>query len=202
MSGGAAALSVQSQVAFRVDGSAARIPAYQSVRMATIAADGTFKLTGIPPGHYHAELFPALTSNLYVANILRGGISVFDSGFDVDPDTLGALQIELSSGAATVSGVVRDRERKPVAGATVVLVPPIERRQNPGLYRTAVSDTMGRFTVKGIAPGDYKLLAWESIPASAYRNAEFMTRFEERGTTLQVLPTSTVNMDVTAIPAN
>jgi beta-lactamase regulating signal transducer with metallopeptidase domain len=202
MSGGTAASSLSVQVAFRVDGSAARIPAYQSVRMATIMADGTFQLTGIPPGHYHAELFPALSSNLYVSNILRGGIGVFDSGFDVEPDTLDAIQIVLSTGSGTASGTVRDRDRKPIAGATVVLVPPIERRQNPVLYRTAVSDSTGRFTVKGIAPGNYKLFAWESVPASAYRNSEFMMRYEERGVAVNVLPSSSLDMDLTAIPAN
>jgi hypothetical protein len=40
------------------------------------------------------------------------------------------------------------------------------------LYRTAVTDASGRFTIKGVAPGEYTAIDWEDIHNTAWRNGE------------------------------
>jgi hypothetical protein len=55
-------------------------------------------------------------------------------------------------------------------GGTVALVP-ITRRENPMLYYAASADSMGNFAICGIAPGDYKLFAWDYMPPGAANNA-------------------------------
>jgi len=91
------------------------------------------------------------------------------------------IDVMISSGAKSIRGVVRDAAGKPVASATVVLVPPMARRQNTALYKMTRTRLSGEFTLSNVAPGDYKLFAWEGIPNSAYLNGAFMEKYEARG---------------------
>jgi hypothetical protein len=68
----------------------------------------------------------------------------------------------------------------------VVLVPMAARRNNPALYKTAVSDDKGHFLIRGVAPGAYTALAWESVLPGAFQNAEFLDKFQSRGRALNV----------------
>jgi hypothetical protein len=40
--------------------------------------------------------------------------------------------------------------------------------------------------MKGIASGSYKIFAWESIPATAWLNAEYLSKYEDQGRVLTV----------------
>jgi hypothetical protein len=51
------------------------------------------------------------------------------------------------------------------------------------------ADATGKFNMDGIAPGDYKLFAWEAVPNGAWMNAEFLARYEGRGVAVSVTPT-------------
>ena len=50
------------------------------------------------------------------------------------------------------------------------------------LYRTAISDANGQFSIRSIVPGDYKLFAWEDIEPFAYTDPDFLRKYEELGT--------------------
>lgn len=52
------------------------------------------------------------------------------------------------------------------------------------------------FSLQSVPPGDYKLFAWDSVQAGAYQNAEFMQRYEARGTPVSVRARTTVNVQV------
>ena len=102
-------------------------------------------------------------------------------------------------GAGTVSGLVQDGPAKVVAGATVALVPEAARRENLALYLSAATDASGRFVMRGVPPGDYKLFAWESVRPFAYQNAEFIAKDENRGKLIHVGQGNTVNAELTII---
>jgi hypothetical protein len=72
----------------------------------------------------------------------------------------------------------------PSAGATVVLVPQTPRR--PDLFKTAMSDAGGNFAFRGVAPGDYKVFAWEQVPNNAWMNQDFMRKYDALGQILAV----------------
>ena len=110
-------------------------------------------------------------------------------------------QIFLGAGAGSVTGVVGDGPMKVVPGATVVLVPDTLRRSNRALYVSAISDASGRFILRGVAPGDYKVFAWECIPAFTHVNDAFMAKHEDRGKLVHMNQQGTVNTELTIIPA-
>jgi len=71
-----------------------------------------------------------------------------------DPPT---VNIVLSTNVGQIDGTVDDARLLPFAGAQVVLIP--EQFRDRAVHKTAASDQEGRFTLRGIAPGNYKLYA-------------------------------------------
>jgi hypothetical protein len=111
------------------------------------------------------------------------------------------IEVALSSGAGTVEGIVEDGAGKPVVGATVVLAPPENRRQNRVLFHQAFTDKTGRFTLHNIAPGNYKLFSWgQALPANTWFNPGFMLKYEASGRPINVTQDGNVTQRLRVIP--
>jgi hypothetical protein len=194
---------VQARISLLVDSTNARGGVYQGLSQRAVLADsqtGAFMIPAVQAGHFHALVGAGLSPDYYLADIRQGGVSVFDSGFDVGKESPLPIQVIINSGARTVEGTVKDSRGKPVAGATAVLVPPQERRHNRALYFTAKSDAMGHFKIQGVAPGNYSLFSWQDMPDGAYFNDRFVSRNEEAGRKVNVVQASTTGADITMIP--
>jgi hypothetical protein len=135
--------------------------------------------------------------DIYPADAVLGGRSVFDSGFVAGRETGGAFEVILKRGAATVNGVVYRPGQKAAIGATVALVPPAERRDNLNLYASAITDANGHFELRA-APGEYKLFAWDYLSPGAFQNPAILASVEDRGRSITVQPSAghTVNLDL------
>jgi hypothetical protein len=182
------------------DDASIRIPAFQQIlsRSPMVGPDGTFKIPAVPAGHYRVMTVAGLTPDLYLADVRHKAVSVFREGFDVRPGENDPIQVLIGSGAGTVTGIVQDGP-KFVAGATVGLVPEAARRENLALYLSAATDAAGRFVMRGVPPGDYKLFAWESVRPFASQNAAFIAKDENRGTLIHVGQGNRVNAELTII---
>jgi len=185
------------------EASAAKIPAYQQVRArsVTVNTDGAFSVPAVPEGRFRVSAVAGLPQDMYLADVQQGAQSVFDSGFSVNTRNANPIEIVLASGAGTVNGVVMDGPMKVVPGATVVLAPEARRRSNRALYFQTSSDASGRFTLRGVVPGDYKIFAWESIPPFAHVNVAFMAKHEDHGKLVHVGQNGTASIELTLIPA-
>jgi hypothetical protein len=146
---------------------------------------GAFIFPAVPEGMYTVQV-TGLPANAYVADIREGGSSVYDSGLRVTSQTPAAIEVLVESNGGTLEGTVINPARQPAEGATVVLVPSVSRRGNIALYKMARSLAQGTFRMTGIAPGEYRLFAWESIPATAYMNAEYLAPYENRGVAVTI----------------
>jgi hypothetical protein len=155
-------------------------PVFRSPFSQPIGPERLLTIKNVREGKYRFRV-SLVPSNMYVADIRREGVSVFDDGIDIGGESPGLIDILLTTGGGTVQGTVMNRG-EPVPKAQVVLVPPPNRRQNPMLYKNGVTDSQGRFTFSAINPGVYKIFAWSGIPPGApYLNSEFIARFEGRG---------------------
>jgi hypothetical protein len=63
-------------------------------------------------------------------------------------------------------------------------------------YKIGTADTEGRVTLRGVAPGSYTAFAWESVPETAWLNNEFLSKYQEQGAGLTVMPGAPVNMQL------
>lgn len=191
------------RVFLQPSGNDVKIGVYNAVAQRPVASgpDGRFAIVGVPPGPFHVELSGAIPPDLYVADIRQGATSVFDNGIEVRSQAADPVEVQLRTGAATVEGTAVDAAGKPVAGATVVLVPNQIRRQNRVLYRTATSDANGRFSIRNVSPGSFKVFAWEQpIAGNAFYNALFLAKHEDKGRSVNVSQGATVNQQLTVIP--
>ena len=109
-----------------------------------------------------------------------------------------ALQIGFTPGQVGVS--VTDSVGQPFSGAITVLIPAVRNRMD--LYKTATSDQSGQVAFTGIAPGDYKIIAWEDVPQGAYLNADYVQPYEDRGTSVHVDRSSSITVQLKVIPRN
>jgi hypothetical protein len=153
-----------------------------------------------PPALVSVPLAGApLGPNAYVADILQGGMTVYNTGISVGTQAFDPLEVRVRTDGGSVDGIVIDGKLIPFAGATVVLAPMVQYRQNPALYRVAISDEAGRFSMTAIRPGDYKLLAWDSITPGSYMNAEILSNYVEKEYPVTVAANIRVQTRVTVI---
>jgi hypothetical protein len=110
------------------------------------------------------------------------------------------LQIQIASDGGRVTGAVYDRSSTPLPNSEVILVPISVSRFRFDRYRTAVTGDDGQFSIRGIAPGDYKLFAWENLEPNAHLNVEFLRPYESMGTAVHIEPNKSETVSVRAIP--
>jgi len=169
------------------DGPTANTYAYISRFAPPIGQDGSFTFPLVPEGHYRfavrgLESLP----NAYVADIRQGPVSVYDNGVHIRDSAVDAIEVAINTNGGSVEVTVVGADQKPAAAMTVVLVPAQQRRQNPSLYKTGRSDPQGRVLLTNLAPGSYKLFAWDNVPPGAWMNADFIGKVEERGTSVTI----------------
>jgi hypothetical protein len=112
----------------------------------------------------------------------------------------GPLSIVLSPAGGRIDGVVVDDRGRSMSGIEAVLVP-ARRPARVNLYKTAITDDAGRFVIRGIAPGDYKLFAWEAIESYGYFDEDFLRQFEASGTSIRISGSSRESVTVRLIGA-
>jgi hypothetical protein len=151
---------------------------------AKIKPDGSFVFENVFEGDYrlHVAGFP---EEFYVKSAQWGGSDALSSGLNVGRDSGGTLVVGLALDGGRVDGVVID-DKQPVPGAFVVLIPDPPGRSRDDLYSQTSADRLGRFSLRGLPPGDFKLFAWEPGESVPYRDADFLKNCENRGTHVHI----------------
>ena len=156
----------------------------------TLDAAGRLVIQNFPESHYRLSL-RGLPTNAYISDIQQSGRSVYDEGIVTGPQ-LASVRISVKTDSAFLTGSV-ERSGKGVPKATVVLVPPATRRKNPQLFRTATTNEEGEFSVRGLMPGIYTILAFRSLPpGEPWLNETFLAPFLQRGKELGINARSNV----------
>lgn len=148
---------------------------------ARVQADGSFSFAGISPDNYLVTL-SGLPDGFYVKVVAVGGQNVLLTGIDLNGGIAGGIEILLSPHAGQLTGVAQNDQQEAASGAAVVLVPQEqERRGLAQYYHTASADAAGRFTVKSLDPGQYRIYAWRDVEPGAYFDPDFMRPVENAG---------------------
>lgn len=165
-------------------------------------ADGRFSLANVASARYQVNV-SSLPPGAYVKSIKMGDVDVLANGIDLsEGGAADALEIVLSLAAAQLQGVVFTADTKGAQGSTVVLVPDESRRNRTSLYRTATTDHMGRFSMQGVPPGDYKIFAWDDIDNGIWYEPDFMRAQESNGQTLKLSESARETLQLKLIRSN
>jgi protocatechuate 3,4-dioxygenase beta subunit len=159
---------------------------------ASVAPDGTFTLR-VHPGDYSVRVM-GLPPNTYVRSARLGGTDVLDETAAIDDTVSAVLRLELSTGSGEIEGILRDKNFQAVAASQVVLIP--EKRSRHDLYKTVTTGDDGRFGLTGIAPGNYKLFAWEDLEPNAYYDSEILRQFDSQGQAVVVPESSKIQVQL------
>jgi protocatechuate 3,4-dioxygenase beta subunit len=153
--------------------------------MSGVNKDGSFELKNVTGGRYQL-LVGAKSNNLrdYITKSVNlDGRDVADSGFTVSAGT--SLDVVMSANGATIEGTVVDSKGKPAAYATVLDVPSAEHRNRSDFYQRETTDELGHFSLRGLNPGKYTVLAFDELQADI-RQPEFLKSYEGRGEHVQL----------------
>jgi hypothetical protein len=193
------------------------VPAFRP----TPTSNGSFTTSGYPPGFYQIVvppllgppagwtspeiLAPALTSttlppaleNAYVKSVRLGDADVLNDGLNLSSSIRDPLVITIGTNAGAVEGRVVNGGKQPAAAATVVLIPENRHRFRIA-HRYAITDADGRFRISGVAPGEYKLFAWEQIEKGAWQDPEFVRDYESTAKSVRVEEGSRLTVELQA----
>jgi hypothetical protein len=200
----------------RVDGG--RPPTTVRVQLRPVAKDGTYsigfastgefgsegaiRMNGVLPGEYRVIVAPMPEHYVKSVNFERS--DALSSTITIEESRSGAvpsLEIVLSPNVGRIEGVVTDDRLQPVPGVQAVLVPD-RNRDRVELFKAVTTDPAGRFSMSGVAPGDYKLFAWEGLESFGYFDADLVKQSELSGKPVHVDESSRITVETKLISQN
>jgi hypothetical protein len=155
--------------------------------MAQVNSDGSFVLQLV--GHYAYRIgIGPLPEDFYIKSVRLDDLQITGTTVDLGSaeGSPGVLEIVVSGTAGAIDGIVKNEKDDPASGAVVVLVPDSNHRQESDLFKDVPTDNNGRFMLRGIRPGDYKLFAWDDVEPGIWWDPEFLSHYETKGENVKV----------------
>ncbi len=169
---------------------------------APVQADGNFVLSNVFAGDYRVNV-QGLADDCYLKSARLSGYDVLEEGIKiVAGQTVGNLELVISPQGGHIEGAVVDEDQQPVQAATVVLIPDPPRRDQASLYVNATTDQYGRYSLRGIAPGKYKIFSWKEVERGAYQDPEFLKPYEDLGEAVSIDEGDRLNLQVKLTPTD
>lgn len=162
------------------------------------AEDGTLSIDNVVPETY--EVSAMLPDGYYLKSARFGSIDVLQTGLDLGRGDPSRLDLEVSGDGGRIDGAVLEGDDQPTPGARVVLVPEDERSRRLH-FQTAIADSKGAYRFAGIAPGDYRVYAFQTVDAGTIQDPAYLKRFEDRGKLMSIREHSHEVLRLAPIPA-
>jgi len=174
-------------------GAASTLANYRGILDRTQTPDASGKVT-IPlaaEGTY--QVFIQGADNLFISDVRQGNTSILTSGIDVRNAPPPAFEVLLSSSGGDVEVAAS------IGGATLFLIP--VDRQMLSLTRTATAGADGKYSFRGVRPGDYKVFAVAPGGATPARlTSELLSKIESKGANVTVKASASTRITVEADP--
>lgn len=159
---------------------------------------GEFRLDRVLGGEYQATV---TAPGHYVKELRFENVDVLNSTFELSEGRSNSptFAVVLSPNVAQIDGLITDANNQPLPGVQAVLVPD-KNRERTELFKAAATDQTGRFNMRDVAPGDYKLFAWEALDNFGYFEPDFLRKYETQGKAVRVEEGARLNVDTKVIP--
>jgi hypothetical protein len=165
---------------------------------AKVSETGEFSISFVPGETYDLYVLNG-PEDSYLQSVRTGNSERLGQGIEAPAgDPLPALEVRLSSQGGQVIGRAVTADPKVVAsGAAVALIPdpPAGRVQ---AYQTAHADEYGNFILRGLAPGNYVLVAWLDSPPCDVNNPDDLPVCLAQGSSLTIGPGEQKSVQLTA----
>jgi hypothetical protein len=149
----------------------------------TVDSKGEAELQNIPAGSYEFVVF-GNRKRYSIAHVAAEGAEVSGRVLILTPGAAPSISLRLVAGNVEVRGIAK-KSGKGFAGAMVVLVPD-EPKGNHDLFRRDQSDLDGTFSLPGIVPGFYTVLAIENGWDLDWSQPEVIAAYAKHGKKIEV----------------
>ena len=150
-------------------------------------------------GSYRIEAL-SLPADDYIGSIRSGTRTISGNIVTFNESAPAPVEVTIASPGGIAEGTVHDARNQPAAGSVVVLIPAPDLRNDTSRFKSAAADQNGRFSIHGIAPGDYNVLAWKSVDRDAWLDAEFLARYLSSGVKITIQAGAATGATVGVIP--
>jgi hypothetical protein len=163
-----------------------------------VAPDGSFHITGVPPGKFKPIVEP-MPGDGYLKEAAVDDKVLSDQVLDFTQGVGGSkLKIVVSRNGGRISGRVLDKNGEQASGLMMVFFGTDPKHMDE---ENAVRTSDGKFSFKGIRPGKYRVVAVDiSEMMQVYNgdrnNDEIMQRFFDAGEEFEVKEGQSVSKDV------
>jgi len=151
-------------------------------------------IPNLPPGTYRVQI--TTDGGWWVKSAQRGGVDLLSNDLTVvEGEQPAPIEVVIRDGAGTVSGRVTPAGDP---GHAIVLLVQAHGARN--LIRSTIA-TAGNFTIAGVAPGDYAIVALNNGDRVEYADADALNAYlsDAEQVSVQGRGTVMVNLGLTAV---
>lgn len=165
--------------------------------IARVKDNGTFSVNAIPPGTY-AIRTTGLPNDYYLKSATLGREDATKEVTLTRDNAAQPLQLVLSPAGGCIEGVVTDNDSHNIPGAQVALIHDDRSASWDAARGYVIADQHGKFALRGLPPGNYRILAWRSGTLDTPSDAESAHRFSVSAKSVKVEPNGVYQVNVIA----
>jgi hypothetical protein len=164
------------------------------------AADGTFTLKQVSPGEWLLNVSP-LPPGAFLKVARLGDQDVRFAGMEIEPGSQDSLNVVISMNTAQVHGQVDagDRDSK---RAGILLAPTGQYSTLTRFFYDVAADDTGKFELKDIAPGKYKIFALEKLAPGEFKTPEAASQLGPLGEEIELAEGASLEVHPKLIPVD
>jgi hypothetical protein len=151
---------------------------------ASVAADGTFTLKQVSPGEWLLNVNP-LPPGAFLKAARFGDQDIRFARMEIKPGSEDPVSIVISTNTAQVHGQV-DAGTGDSKRAGILLAPTGQFSTLTRFYYDVAADDSGKFELKDIAPGKYKIFALEKLAPAEFKSPEAASQLDPLGEEIEL----------------
>jgi hypothetical protein len=167
-------------------------PGLSPVTAAIVKGD-RFEAPQLVPGRYFIRI-SALPSGRYLQAITEDGANRLDTPVDASNGDLTDVAITLTDLPTELTGTVRNARNEAAAGAALIVMPAQQATWTPHRTRLTRASTNGLFTITGLPPGDYLIVAVDDAMTEGWQDYRKLSQLRTMGTRITLRANETVTL--------
>jgi len=144
---------------------------------AAVDAAGRFTIKGVSPGRYRFMVMGGMPGGHSLSSAMCGGQDILDIPLEMTgaPGPADGL-VTLTTKTTELTGTIQDAAGLPASAVTVIVFPSDERFWTPESRRIqgVRPATDGRYQVRNLPPGDYRLVVVSDVEAGRWFDPAFL----------------------------
>lgn len=164
---------------------------------AELAADGTFRLTGVTPGNWRINVFP-LPEGSYIKSAMLGGTDVLGKDLVISGAAPGPLEVIVSLKGGVIEGAITGAEEG-VSYLVRAMPADPELAYLLAFSGNAMAQPGGKFRLTGLRQGSYRILATPDHEGERANDPDLLKEIEPLMTVVKVEAGGRVTQDIKAV---